>query len=445
MVTKTSFLNLNMYNTIADSGVNFGTFIQDISGSATDSNTTIFDKYASTLGISSTGSSGSIARVTGSMVIISASNVLLNNQVFGTIIASASFNQITVDNYGKVISGSVVRPKAGGIILTNRSGSFLPAGSTAIFSASYGADFFVTNIPGDDAICGITTEDRDNNAETSLAVAGAAPILVTGSVAVGHWLITSACTGRAFDSCYTVKPDKGAIGIALTSCSASGSVIADLRIRPFSAVSRLRQLPTSGCAISGVAATALTFNYSCDNSADLLIVRCGGNLTSITSVTYGGIPMRPIFNAWGATNEGQGMFYLRYPPWGGNDIVINVPSNQTIKAVATNYTGHEVTSTGSPVRLVATGGGSTLTTVTITPVVYAGDILINMAVAVSSAAFMPLEEYHQSEVIAYGTGRKYYFGQKNYFINKMDNRMSWYDRGTDNIYMVGVAICGTKV
>jgi hypothetical protein len=41
MVTKTSFLNLNMYDPSGDSVVNFGTFVKDISGSTSDSNTII--------------------------------------------------------------------------------------------------------------------------------------------------------------------------------------------------------------------------------------------------------------------------------------------------------------------------------------------------------------------------------------------------------------------
>jgi hypothetical protein len=395
------------------------------------------------LGISSAGSSGSIARVSGSMNVISASRTVLNNQIFGTPITSASFNRVMVDAYGKVIAGSVVLLQAGGIVLTNNSGSFFPMGSTAVLSGSYGNDFTVTYIPNDDAVCGIMTEDRTNNTQASLAVDGTMPVLVSGSVAVGHWLITSACTGKAEDSYYSVRPQHGAVGIALTSCSASGSVIADLRIRPFSGVSRLRQLPISGCAISPVADTTLTFNYKCDTSCDLLIVRCGGNLSKITSVTYNGTFMIPAFNSWGATNEGQAFYYLRYPSLGTYNVVITVPSSQTIKALTTSYTGHQVTSTGSPLRPYVTDGGGTTNLFTITPEARVGDIIIDMGVVVAEAGFYPVYDYHESELRNWQSGRQYVFGKKDYFSNQLTANVGWYDWIADNMYLIGMAICGT--
>jgi hypothetical protein len=223
MVNKTSYLGLTTYNLIEDTSVGMNVVIGNTAGTSASANPRILDTYASQ-------SSASILKLSASTVSLTASYVALKNQVFGTPITSASYNQIEIDAYGKIISGSVVLVGTGNTLLTNMSGKDLPKGAVAIYSSACSLCFTTTTIDSDDRICGILTQGIANNTQGVLAKSGNIPVYVSGCVTAGHWLVISSTSGCARDSASSVRLPTGNVGVALETKVASGSIMAYVMI-----------------------------------------------------------------------------------------------------------------------------------------------------------------------------------------------------------------------
>lgn len=123
---------------------------------------------------------------------------------------------------------------AGGVIeLTNKDTEQAVVGSVVIPDLSNDKAFLGTAIPNHLGAIGVTAEVIAINATGKIAIAALADVLVSGNVARGEWLATSATKWRAKTAGYD-KPLYGAVGYALTAYGggANGSVQAVVMPEP---------------------------------------------------------------------------------------------------------------------------------------------------------------------------------------------------------------------
>lgn len=123
---------------------------------------------------------------------------------------------------------------SGGVIeLTNKDVVQALAGSLAIADLSNDKAFLGTTVPNHLGVIGVTKEDIAIDGTGDVAIAALCDVLVTGNVARGEWIVSSATKFRGKSAGYD-KPLYGAVGYALTAYSggADGSVQAVVMPEP---------------------------------------------------------------------------------------------------------------------------------------------------------------------------------------------------------------------
>ena len=361
MTNNTTNLNLFTYNNLQNSGSTMASYIQKTSGSDPFSNMIKVDEFS--------GSKTTVVQnITASAVLMSASIVVLDTP---TGVVSGSYNAVDVNIYGRVTGGSVVETfgAGNGGLFFNKSGSPLYAGDVVIYEPKYDSAMTVSAcLVGNPSICGVLYNDAPNDLRGIVFKTGIGKVNVYGNVAKGNWLTVSSASAKAQDTGSTRRPEYGEVGIALTDYlgGASGSVMADISIYPYTTASGLYQMPTITNYSANSSGSQNHFYHIVDNGTDLLVVRNQGS-NATTSMWCSSGSMTPCT---GTTT----IYYFQNPSIGAHKIICDQSTGEK-GWVATNY--HGAITSGCPLRDYASYSTGGVTSFSKTLSAVAGDIVID--------------------------------------------------------------------
>jgi hypothetical protein len=428
MPKNTPNINLITYNIITDGSSLSATYTGDTTGSLPGATLHIEEEYAFS-------SSGSIRRLSASATALTASALVLNNQVFGTTVLSGSYNQFKTDEFGKIISASIVTNVAGYSVMTNKSGYNLEKGTVCIYSPNTANSFSISEAYGNADICGVLLDNCDANMEGALAKVGTVPVKISGCVVMGNWLIvTGGSTGAAMDfmsGSYvsgSTKPLYGGVGVALENVTSgslfSGIIMADINITPMRSGFGLKPLsPSSFYNPTGYTATDLHY---CDYGTDIIILR-SGNQNGNDFGRYANKGMRKIASISDSSAHFAQIWMMQYPDFGTNDISTIRAGTDPARLLVTNLTGNILTSSGCPIKNIdtySTGAGTASSFIRIVPS-SPGDILLDVMVAESAGTdWIPTEPEQVVEYSITGVDPRAYWSWR-YASSGSETRMGW--------------------
>jgi hypothetical protein len=124
----TSYLNLTLFDTASGGSQGWYSYVDGQSSTSASSNMNLIDDFASKISGSVDDISGSVAYLMGNPVIISGCGIMSNTTGSKVVhnfssVTSGSYDKVSVDEYGHVISGSsVASPTSGNLGLPYRQG-----------------------------------------------------------------------------------------------------------------------------------------------------------------------------------------------------------------------------------------------------------------------------------------------------------------------------------